>query len=128
MHFVPDMTQGLEVFVDANFAGAWDRLDTTNRDTGRSQYRYIVCLFGCLILWKSALQTEVALSTTEAEYTRLLYALLDVFPIIKLFKEMKEKWLPVIQAEADIHCCVFEDNCGAAKIAKEHKYHPKQNT
>lgn len=126
MHFVPDMQQGLEVFVDADFAGAWDPEDTGNRDTARSRYGYIVRLFGCPILWKSSLQTEIALSTTEAEYTGLSHALRDVVPIMNVLKqEMKEMGLPVNKSEADIHCRVFEDNSGAVEIAREKKYRPR---
>ena len=32
----PDKQKGLEVYVDADFAGTWDKIDTTNRDTARS--------------------------------------------------------------------------------------------
>mmetsp|Transcript_26540 Transcript_26540/g.37655 ORF Transcript_26540/g.37655 Transcript_26540/m.37655 type:complete len:1449 (-) Transcript_26540:1524-5870(-) len=125
MHYVPDMNQGLEVFVDADFAGTWDPKDTESKDTARSRYGYIVRLFGCPILWKSALQTEIALSTTEAEYTGLSHALRDVIPIMNILKEMKEKNLPVVRSTADIHCRVFEDNSGAVEIAREHKYRPR---
>jgi len=125
MKFTPDLQQGLEVFVDADFCGTWDPKDTASRDTARSRYGYIVRLFGCPIMWKSSLQTEIALSTTEAEYTGLSYALRDVIPIIELLKEMKQLGYPVCSTEADIHCRVFEDNSGAVEIAREKKYRPR---
>jgi len=125
MVFVPDIKQGLEVFVDADFCGTWDPNDTASKDTARSRYGYIVRLFGCPILWKSALQTEIALSTTEAEYTGLSHALRDVIPIIEILKEMKQMGFPVCESVANIHCKVFEDNSGAVEIAREKKYRPR---
>jgi len=38
----PDDSKGLEVYVDSDFAGLWDRIDTDNRDTARSRHGYII--------------------------------------------------------------------------------------
>ena len=110
--------------MDADFAGTWDKTDTDSRHTARSRYGYIVRLFGCPILWKSSLATEISLSTTEAEYTGLSYALRDAILIIEVLKEMKELGYPIVDAEAKIHCKVFEDNSGAVEVAREAKYRP----
>ena len=123
--FVPIKDLGLEVFVDADFAGNYDKSDTQNSDTARSRHGYIIRYNGCPIVWKSQLQTEIALSTTEAEYTGLSYALREAIPIIELLKEMKREGFDVTDSQADIHCKVFEDNSGAVEIAREHKYRPR---
>jgi len=39
-------------------------------------------------VWKSQLQQEIALSSTEAKITGLSYALREAIPIIELFKEI----------------------------------------
>ena len=65
----PDKTKGIELFVDADFAGNWDKADSANPDTARSRHGYIVKFMGCPIVWKSQLQQEIALSRTESEYT-----------------------------------------------------------
>src|SRR5210317_790954 len=78
----PDKTRGLEVFVDADFAGNWDPKETEDRDTARSRHGYFITFAGCPLVWKSQLQTEVALSSTESEYTGLSYALRDAIPIM----------------------------------------------
>ena len=77
MRFRADITRGLEVFVDASFAGNWDKKDaqTGDRDTARSRHGYIILYYGCPLIWKSQLQTEIALSSMESEYTGLSYAL-----------------------------------------------------
>ena len=80
---------------------------------------------GCPILWKSQLQTEIALSSTESEYTGLSYALRDAIPIMNLFKEMGKVGLPVESATAKVHCKVFEDNSGALELARIAKYRPQ---
>ena len=66
---------------------------------------------GCPIVWKSQLQTEVALSTTEAEYTGLSYALREAIPLMQLLEEMKELGFPVTEPKAKVHCKVFEILC-----------------
>jgi len=80
---------------------------------------------GCPILWKSQLQTEVALSSTESEFTGLSYALRDAIPIMNLFKEMMEVGMPIKSSKAKVHCKVFEDNTGALEIARIPKYRPR---
>ena len=62
---------------------------------------------------KSQLQTEIALSTTELEYTGLSYALREVIPLMELLKEIKEKGFNVLAYKVKVHCRVFEDNSGA---------------
>jgi len=121
----PNKENGLEVFVDADFAGNWDPKETQDRDTARSRHGYLITYGGAPILWKSQLQTEVALSSTESEYTGLSYALRDAIPIMNLFKEMIEVGMPIESAKAKVHCKVFEDNSGALEIAKMAKYRPR---
>jgi len=121
----PDKTRGLEVFVDADFAGNWDPKETEDRDTARSRHGYFITFAGCPLVWKSQLQTEVALSSTESEYTGLSYALRDAIPIMRLFEEMIAMGIPIDSAEAKVHCKVFEDNTGALEIAKVHKFRPR---
>jgi hypothetical protein len=111
--------------VDADFAGNWDPKDFEDRDTARSRHGYYIMYAGCPILWKSQLQNEIALSSTESEYTGLSYALRDAIPIMNLFKEMKQVGLPVGDKETKVHCRVFEDNSGALEIAKVAKFRPR---
>ena len=84
--YTPDNWKGLEVYVDADFAGTFDRQDCQNVDTARSRHGYIITYTGMPIIWKSQLQKEIALSTTEAEYTGLSYALREAIPIMDLLK------------------------------------------
>ena len=84
----------LEVYVDASFCGDWDP---------RLQHGYIINYSGCPLLWKSQLQTEIALSSTESEYTGLSYALRDAIPIMQLLKEMIAMGFPIHTPKARVH-------------------------
>jgi hypothetical protein len=48
--------------------------------------------------WSSKMQTEIALSTTEAEYIALSQAMREVLPIIWLMEEAKQIEIPVLNA------------------------------
>jgi len=67
----PDFALSIQCFVDADFAGAWDKEDCTDPSSVYSCTGYIIMYTGCPILWVSRLQMEVVLSTTEAEYIAL---------------------------------------------------------
>ena len=121
----PDRQKGLEVYVDADFARTWDKEDTANRDTARSRHGYFICYNDVPITWKSQLEHEIALSTTEAEYTGLSYSLREAVTIMNLLKEMKERKFNVSNEIAKVHCKVYEDNSGAIEIAKMEKYRPR---
>ena len=120
----PDV--GLQVYVDADFSGNWDpKNPELDRDTARSRHGYIIMYENCPILWKSQLQTEICLSSTESEYVGLSYALREVIPIMEVMKEMKHFKLGITQTKPSIHCKVFEDNSGALEMARIHKYRPR---
>ena len=121
----PDKSRNLEVYVDADFSGNWNQSDSLNRDTARSRHGYIIMYMGCPVIWKSQLQTEIALSSTESEYIGLSYALREVIPIMETLKEMKRLKFPIKSTIPKIHCKVFEDNSGALEMAKTHKYRPR---
>jgi hypothetical protein len=62
----------VDCYVDADFAGAFDKdRDTQDPATARSRTGYIVFAYRVPSCWGSKLQTEVALSTMEAEYIAL---------------------------------------------------------
>jgi hypothetical protein len=121
----PTHARGLEVFVDASFSQDWNKNECLDRDTARSRHGYYIMYAGCPIQWKSQLQTEICLSSTESEYTGLSYALRDAIPMMQLLAEIKEHGIPVIDSTPRVHCKVFEDNSGALEMAREHKYRPR---
>ena len=104
IRFKAHITRALEVFVDASFAGNWDKQDaqTGEQDTARSRHGYIILYYGCPLIRKSQLQTEIALSSTESEYTGLSYALRKAIPLMTLLEELKEHGFPVDKTKASV--------------------------
>ncbi len=70
-----DRSKGLEVFADADFAGGWSVADSNNADNILSQTGFVICYANYPVIWCSKLQTEIALSTAEAEYIAMSHAL-----------------------------------------------------
>jgi hypothetical protein len=122
----PDVTKGFDVYADADFAGNFNKLDApTDADTARSRTGYIIFYAGCPIFWQSKLQTEISLSTTEAEIISLSTALKTAIPLMEITKEMQKLGYTVLSTIPVVHCRLFEDNSGAIELATNHKIRPR---
>ena len=62
----PTNQLNLEAFVDADFAGLHGQEPDHLPESARSRTGYVITLGGCPVIWKSQLQSEIALSTTHA--------------------------------------------------------------
>ena len=89
-----------------------------------SRTGYVIRYMGCSILWVSKIQTEIALSTTEAEYIALLQSMRDVIPMTNLIEELN-KVLKIEGQKPVVRCKVFEDNNGALELANAPKMRPR---
>jgi len=116
----PSETLKIDCDPDADFAGLWNRDNVQDPHCVRSRTGYVINLADCPVLWKSRLQTEIALSTTEAEYVALSTSCRDLFPLIDLTKEICSifKMDIVVKETADMHIKVHEDNVGALALGK----------
>jgi hypothetical protein len=94
-------------------------------DTACSRHGFIIFFKGVPLLWKSSLQQEHALSSTESELIGLSMALKTAIPLMELLREMHELGFPVGNREKQIHCTLFEDNNGALAIATLPKTRPR---
>jgi hypothetical protein len=117
----PDGVHGLEVYVDADFVGNWIPDNTQSRDSARSRHGYIIKFSNCPIIWKS----QMALSSTESEYTRASAALQEAIPVMELLKEMKKRGIPVQGGPAKVNCKLYEDNSDAVEIIWHKQYQPR---
>ena len=93
--------------------------------TAKSRTGYTILYCGCPLTWSSKLQTQIALSTTEAEYMALSTALREVIPLIQLVKEMGEHGFGTYATVPMIYCKAFEDNSGALEMSRTHKLRPR---
>ena len=116
----PSETLKIDCYPDADFAGLWNRDEIQDPHCVRSRTGYVINLADCPVLWKSRLQTEIALSTMEAEYVALSTSCRDLFPLIDLTKEICSifKMDMVVKDTADMHIKVHEDNVGALALGK----------
>jgi hypothetical protein len=122
----PDPDKSVEIYVDADFAGNWDpKLAGVDPDTARSRHRFVVFLAGVPLLWKSSLQQEHALSSTESELLGLSVVLKTTIPMMAMMQEMMELGFPVESGDKALHCELFEDNSGALAIASMPKVRPR---
>ncbi len=115
-----------KVYVDADFGGLWDKNIAEDRPiTSKSRTGYVVTYADCPIIWASQLQSEIALSTTEAEYLAMSTALRNTIPIMRLVKELSQKFNLPLETKPTIYCTVFEDNAGAVELANVPKMRPR---
>jgi hypothetical protein len=118
--------ESFDCWVDASHASEWSSetaIDDPN--TARSRMGYTICYAGCPMLWASKMQTEIALSSTEAEYIALSQSMREVLPIMWLLEEVQDRGIEVNGKVCQVHCNVFEDNEGAIEIAKVPKMRPR---
>ena len=106
--YKPDFKKGIEVFVDADFAGSWNKADNNNPENVLSRTGFVIFYAGCPILWSSKLQTEIALSTAEAEYIALSSAMREVIPLIALLEDISKtitvnKNKPIISCKVHVY-------------------------
>jgi hypothetical protein len=115
-----------DCWVDASHASEWSSssaMDDPN--TARSRMGYTICYAGCPMIWASKMQTEIALTSTEAEYIALSQSMRELLPIMWLLEEAQKKGIKINAKPCKVHCKVFEDNEGAIEIAKVPKMRPR---
>ncbi len=111
----------IDCYPDANFAGLWGRNDKQDPHCVRSRTGYVICFADCPILWKSKLQTDIALSTMEAEYVALSTICHDLFPLIDITKEICAEFdldECKFNKNAKLHIKIHQDNVGALALGK----------
>ena len=122
--FRPNGSNKLDCYVDADFAGCFTQEMSHLKSSVLSRTGYIIYLSGCPIVCKSQMQSEIALSTTEAEYIALSQSLRDLIPLRSILTELGK----IMNFKIDTpitHSTVFEDNNGALELAREPKYRPR---
>ena len=111
----------LEAYVDADFAGLHGREPDDRPEAAKSRTGYVITLGGCPIIWKSQLQTEIALSTTHAEYVALSQCMRVVLPLRSMIKEALEVVKMDDNVSTTFKATVFEDNMGAYYLANNQR-------
>jgi hypothetical protein len=134
----PSGDNSLNAYVDSDFAGMWSRESCQLRDSAVSRTGYVIMYCNCPIHWISKLQTEIALSTTEAEYMALSMCLRDLLPMRTMMNELSKGFdfagipdLPLLTRRSFIdtrlhQSVVYEDNTGCLELAnKPDQFRPR---
>ena len=118
LHFPSPCTFHTDIYVDADFAGGWGYEDPSDPACVKSRTGFVIEIMGCPIQWLSKLQTNIATSTMEAEYTALSIALRTAIPLIQLIKFVNNAFglsqNPLVTFKSTVH----EDNLGALTLAQ----------
>ena len=107
--------------MDADWVGSWQQRLSDDPLSAHLRTGFLITYAGCPILWRSKMQSLIALSTTEAEYIALSSALREVISILHLMDELHNwKLLPTLPTPT-VQCKVFEDNKSCIEIATNHQ-------
>jgi hypothetical protein len=123
--FSSDPNVKLDCYVDADFAGLWKHEDDQDPVCVKSRTGYVFTLAGCPVSWSSKLQTEISLSTLEAEYIALSTAMREFLPMRRLLQEIGGKMNLKLEEKGLLHSTIFEDNNGALALATAPKLTPR---
>ena len=115
----------VDCYVDADFAGLYPVEDSQDPVSVRSRTGYVFFIANCPFLWASKLQTEIALSTMEAEYIALSQALRNLIPLRRLVRFVCEIIFGKGKVASIMCSTVFEDNQGALQLARAPRMTPR---
>ncbi|GMJ03388.1 hypothetical protein HRI_004008000 [Hibiscus trionum] len=109
LHFKKDVNRSIEVYTDADWAGAVnDRRSTSG---------YCSYVWGNLVTWRSKKQSVVARSSAEAEYRALSHDICEGMWLQRLMGELKLSYTKPIT----LYC----DNQAAVSIAHNPVHHDR---
>ena len=111
LFFRPTKELQMDCYVDADFAGTWGIENDQDPVSVKSRTGYVIMFMGCPLLWTSKMQTQIALSTMEAEYLALSASMRDLIPLREVVKEILTQVLVDNESQVSYraHSRTFED-------------------
>ena len=123
--FTPNLKEGLDCYVDADYAGLFGHEDEQDPVSVKSRTGFVLTLFGCPVLWQSRLQVDICLSSCAAEYVAFSMAMRELLPMRALLQEIGEAWGLEITNPSLVRSTVFEDNMGCLSLVNVPKMSPR---
>jgi hypothetical protein len=117
----PTGTLELDDWCNADFAGLFRCDPDTSPTSVKSRTGFIITLSDVPLVWRSQLQSEIALSTTESEYIALSHSLHTLLPTHALLIEVTQALGLNSKLRATIHCRALQDNQAAYLLANTHR-------
>ena len=116
LEFTPSKSLQIDCYVDADFAGLYNFEDNQDPHCVRSRTGYVIFVGKCPIIWKSALQKEIACSTMESEYIACSTACQNILPLIDLIQEVAAAIGLSTKETTNIFSTIWEDNIGVLTL------------
>ena len=85
---------------------------------------YVITYGGCLLLWCIKLQTEITLSTTEAEHITLIQAMREVILLMAFMKKVSFVF-NIHLPKTEVFYKLFKENQGYISVAGSNKFLPR---
>ena len=113
----PDDTKlCIDMFADADFSGLYNTEDKQGPVSVKGRTGILLTFGNVPILWSSKLQSEIALSTLEAEYIALSQGMRDLVSARRLLAELGERMDYKVMKKYYVSK-VWEDNTGTQNLA-----------
>ena len=134
MYLQPSGKMTLDCHVDADFAGLYGIEHDQDPTCVKSRTGYLITFMNCPLLWVSKLQTQIALSTMEAEYIELSQSMRDLISLRGVIMEVKHHTFDGNLDKLDMATIsptfippstVHEDNEACLKFATTPKMSPR---
>ena len=103
----------------------WTQVDADNAENVMLRTGCAITHAGCPLLWLSKLQTEISLSTTEAEYIALIQTMRKVIPSMAFMKEVSFIFY-IHLPKPEVFCKVFEYNQRLFMLRSPKHYHQEK--
>ena len=110
----------LTCYYDADFVGLFRHDPDSAPSPAKSRCAFIISFSGCPLVWKSQLQSTIALSTAKSEYYSLSIAIRTLLPIRRLILEVVQHVNLPEHMHLESHqfrATVREDNTSALNLA-----------
>ena len=108
----------------------WSHATSQLCESTVSRTGYVITFCGCPVHWVSKLQSEIALSTTEAEYIALSMCLCNLLPMHTLLTKLTKHFDFGVPSDVALaqqttvdtrmhQSTIFEDNTGCLELANK---------
>ena len=98
--------------------------DSKNADNVLSRTGFVIRYAGCPVIWSRKLQTDISLSTAEAEYIAMYQDLQEALTAQRLVKEIN-CIVPLLNSTTKFCLTVHEDNLSSISMAESLKFTPR---
>ena len=107
----------VDAYVDTDFAGLALKEVRSDPTSVKSRTGYVICIANCPVIWRSKLQSQVATSSTHAEYIGLSTAMKEIIPLRELLSTVADAVGLPADCKTTFRTRIWEDNDGCRTIA-----------